>query len=852
MRSNVEDIAAFNQLLQSGRFSHAREALAADVEISTNGPLVNFFIAVGGNKNVTLPALQKGRFFFFANVGNSNNLVIKDASGATVTTLLPGDTALLLASDVEWAPLRALSTLAVFTNTINGLVPAPNSVTPGSLFLRDDGQWAQVQVTGIVDAFKFITDGVNTAVGSGPDTFYLRSSSGKIGITVTNNQVTFGDNANFTVNEAAVDHNLLLNYVANQHVDHSTISVLAGTGLSGGGTITASRTLNFNPNGLTVNASPLLTDYAVMDLAAGGPRRTLWSSINGILDHNSLLNYVANRHVDHSAVSMVASTGLTGGGDITTSRSFALDLNSLTADTLASGDFFVFYDISGGDHNKVTLANLTGSIDHNSLLNYVANQHVDHSSVSISTTEGVQGGGNITATRTLKLDINGLTVDATPDGTADYVVSYDASAGVHKKVLMQNIPAASNTPATATPLMDGTGAVGTATKYAREDHRHPTDTSRAPVATPAFTGDGTITGAWYIGFGATGATTTLLTINGGNTGTGGAWAQFTKAGGNAWSLGHYSTIMGTGTSSDFLVRATTGGNAFTISYNTGVVTFIQIPVSVTPSQNDNSTNVATTAYVDRTTHEKLSGNRTYYVLTTGSDSNTGLVNSAGGAFLTIQKAINVAYGLDFNGFIVTIQVGAGTYAGSITFTGPFLGTGATGYLQLTGDNTTPANVVLSGGLFCTNAAVASVGGFKMTSAVQAYSAGILNINNKMEYGSVGGGQHLNAYYNGAIQITAGYSITGNAGIHWLAKQGGRITCVGVTINFAAGLTFTLVAYVSQGAAVLEINGNTFTGTAPTGQRYQAEFAGGIVTGGAGVNYIPGSVAGVTNSPGWYQ
>lgn len=37
-------------------------------------------------------------------------------------------------------------------------------------------------------------------------------------------------------------------------------------------------------------------------------------------------------------------------------------------------------------------------------------------------------------------------------------------------------------PATAAPLMDGTAAVGTATKYAREDHVHPTDTSRATKA----------------------------------------------------------------------------------------------------------------------------------------------------------------------------------------------------------------------------------------------------------------------------------------------------------------------------------------------------------------------------------
>lgn len=41
---------------------------------------------------------------------------------------------------------------------------------------------------------------------------------------------------------------------------------------------------------------------------------------------------------------------------------------------------------------------------------------------------------------------------------------------------------------TSTPLMDGTAAVGTQTAFARGDHRHPTDTSRAPLASPALTG----------------------------------------------------------------------------------------------------------------------------------------------------------------------------------------------------------------------------------------------------------------------------------------------------------------------------------------------------------------------------
>jgi hypothetical protein len=42
--------------------------------------------------------------------------------------------------------------------------------------------------------------------------------------------------------------------------------------------------------------------------------------------------------------------------------------------------------------------------------------------------------------------------------------------------------------ASATPLIDGTAAVGTSTRYARGDHVHPTDTTRAPLASPALTG----------------------------------------------------------------------------------------------------------------------------------------------------------------------------------------------------------------------------------------------------------------------------------------------------------------------------------------------------------------------------
>lgn len=68
---------------------------------------------------------------------------------------------------------------------------------------------------------------------------------------------------------------------------------------------------------------------------------------------------------------------------------------------------------------------------------------------------------------------------------------------------------------TATPLVDGTAAVGTGTKWAREDHKHPTDTSRA-----AKGANSDITSL-------TGMTTPLSAAQGGTGNAGGAWTSYT-------------------------------------------------------------------------------------------------------------------------------------------------------------------------------------------------------------------------------------------------------------------------------------------------------------------------------------
>ena len=71
--------------------------------------------------------------------------------------------------------------------------------------------------------------------------------AGSTGITLT------GDT--LTTNDGQIVHDNLSGYVANEHIDHTGVSITAGNGLTGGGTIAATRTLNIGAGtGITVNA----------------------------------------------------------------------------------------------------------------------------------------------------------------------------------------------------------------------------------------------------------------------------------------------------------------------------------------------------------------------------------------------------------------------------------------------------------------------------------------------------------------------------------------------------------------------------------------------------------------------
>jgi hypothetical protein len=106
-------------------------------------------------------------------------------------------------------------------------------------------------------------------------------------------------------------------------------------------------------------------------------------------------------------------------------------------------------------------------------------------------------------------------------------------------------------PATVAPLMDGTAAVGTTIKYAREDHKHPSDTSRAAATHTHTSSDITDLDA--------------------------APAVHTHPQSDITNL-----------TTDLAAKAPLASPAFTNS-----------PTAPTPAANNNSTRLSTTEYVDR-------------------------------------------------------------------------------------------------------------------------------------------------------------------------------------------------------------------------------------------------------------
>lgn len=244
--------------------------------------------------------------------------------------------------------------------------------------------------------------GVVTTYGAGVTQEQVEDYVGALLQDSSSVDVTYNDAGNavtFTVIAGGVNHNALLNYVANQHIDHSTVSINAGTGLTGGGDITASRTISM-PNTGTAGTYRSVTTDAQGRVTAGTNPTTLAGY--GITDAQPLDS-------DLTAVAGLAGTGLvtrTGTGTATTRTITAGTYMSISNGDGVSGNPVITHA------NSAATAGSYGGVNAIPVLGVGATGHIDSVS-TVNTTSALLTGfsaaaGTVVGTDTILQAFNKL------------------------------------------------------------------------------------------------------------------------------------------------------------------------------------------------------------------------------------------------------------------------------------------------------------------------------------------------------------------------------------------------------------------------------------------------------------
>lgn len=255
--------------------------------------------------------------------------------------------------------------------------------------------------------------------------------------------------------------------------------------------------------------------------------------------------------------------------------------------------------------------------------------------------------------------------------------------------------------------------------------------------------------------------------------------------------------------------------------------------------------------------EKLTANRTYYVATTGNNSNNGL--AVGTPFLTIQKALDTVFGtLDLGGFNVFIQVADGTYNGANSVGSPQVGAGI---VTVVGNTTTPANVIISTTsadcFLASGSAQYVVSGMELRTTTSGQCVHAVGAGTKIEIGSAirfgaCASSHMLAEISGLVTVAANYSIVGGAQVHMNSAAAGFINCTSRTITLTGTPAFSVVFALAEGTGTtIYAFSNTYSGSA-TGTRYISAWLAYIHTNGGGASYFPGNAAGSVNNSGLYR
>ena len=411
-----------------------------------------------------------GSTFFVADDANSPELpyakIESISDGSALASSLDGNFEGLLihsSSDNKFYRYNgtAFVELPVAAGSFVGTLPVTNGGTGQTTYTN--GQLLIGNSTGNTLTKATLTEGAGIDITNGTGTITIAAetaTTGNAGIVelATDNEVSTGSDTSraITPSSLSVATVATASYVSGSNVDGAvTLASLAAAAAN------ATNAANVDINNVSAN-----TEYGLIfrDGNTDGNQALYADNELDQPSYNPSTNTIKTPIISASSALYVGGnitvTGTVDGVDVSALNStVSTNTSNIATLTAATSSYLTTVDISDDTNLTAgtgitltgdTLSTNDSQIVHDNLSGFVSNEHINHTSVSITAGDGLSGGGTIAATRTLTLDtgsthfteavedtIGGMLTGNTEtlitvtyqdgDGTIDFVVDNDLS-----------------------------------------------------------------------------------------------------------------------------------------------------------------------------------------------------------------------------------------------------------------------------------------------------------------------------------------------------------------------------------------------------------------------------------------